>query len=391
MSQQPPYLLFVAAEPSGDQHAAHLVRALRDERPEIEFAAFGGEALRQAGCHVHQDLTARASMVVGFLRNLRFYFSVLRNFDRTLSERRPDAVVLVDSPGLNLLLARLARWRGVPVVYYICPQIWAWAPWRRSKVLRWTDLLMVILPFEEELYRGGGVPVRHVGHPLADELAEYPADAGETLRREAGVSPSEKLIGLFPGSRKQEIEGLTDVFCRLVRSIPMNSSPGKVLVSCCRGEFRPFIESAGRRSGVDLKVVTDDARRLMMACDFAVVASGTASLELAYFEKPMVVLYRTNRLGRAMFRNFGVTPWIALPNILGSGLQDDELTVFEKVFISEPGAEVAPVARSLLEDGEVRSRAIARLKRLKESALRPGGIGKAAATLLSFLDQGQAP
>lgn len=391
MAKPAPYLLFVAAEPSGDQHAAHVVRAVREARPEIEIEAFGGPALRAAGCVLHEDLMQRASMVVSFLRSLGYYFSILRRFDGLLARRPPSAVVLVDSPGLNFLLARLARWRRVPVVYYICPQIWAWAPWRRSKVLRWTDLLLTILPFEEELYRDGPVPVRHVGHPLADELAPYPADAGEQFRRQRGIASGEKIIGLFPGSREQEVEGLSGVFARLVRRMELDGQPVRVLASCYRPGYQRLIESAGRRHGVAVETVGGDARQLMMACDLAIVASGTASLELAYFEKPMLVLYRTNRLGRWLFEFFRVTPWIALPNIIGSSLQGSEPTVVEKLFSSDPSLELAPVARALLDDGEERSRAIDRLRRLKEVALQPGGVRTAAQALLEFVAERERP
>ena len=380
------YLLFVAAEPSGDQHAAHLVRSLREKRPELEFGAFGGEGLRDAGCHLFENLMGSATMVVGFLGGLTRYLRTLRRFDRVLAERQPTAVVLVDSPGLNFLLARLARWRRVPVIYYICPQIWAWSPWRRSKVIRWTDLLMPILPFEEELYRDCGVPVRFVGHPLADELAKYSPEAGSELRRDLGIPTSRKVIGVFPGSRHQEVQGLADVFCRLIRRMaPAPEEPASVVVSCCRPEFRPVIEEAGRARLLEVEIFEGDARRLMLACDLAIVASGTASLELVYFDKPMAVLYRTNRFGRMMFRYFGVTPWMALPNILGCSVNDGQATVIEELFVGDPCDEVVRHAHALLYDGEERARAIDRLRRVKENVLRPGGVEKAATELLSFL------
>src|SRR6267143_4015879 len=131
-------VLVSAAERSGDLHAANLVREIKKTRPDIDFEGFGGELLDGAGCKIHRDLVSRSSFGFGFLSHLGHYIRVIRAFDRLLEESCPAAVLLVDSPGLHFIFARMARWRGVPVVYYICPQIWAWAPWRRSKILKYT-------------------------------------------------------------------------------------------------------------------------------------------------------------------------------------------------------------------------------------------------------------
>lgn len=386
-------VLIVAAEASGDRHAAQLVGAVRRQCPDLAFAGFGGKEMSDAGCRIYDDLTGMASMVLGFLGGLRRFFKLVKRFDRLLKEERPDAVVLVDSPGLNFLLARLARWRGIPVVYYICPQIWAWAPWRRSKVLRWCDLLMVILPFEETLYGGGGVPVRFVGHPLADEMAALRPSLGAELRSRLSIPPSDRVIGVFPGSRRREIETLMPYFTRLIRQMDLDPSRHRVAVSCCRSEFLPSIETACRELDLPLEIVQEDARVLMMACDFALVASGTASLELAYLEKPMAVFYQTNRIARGLFRFFSVTPWIALPNILGCGLESGSTeagrgegpVVLERLFVKDPNGELASRVKTLLEEGSEREAALRRLRWLREHALRPGGVACAASTLISFL------
>lgn len=389
-SPAPASLLLVAAEASSDAHGAELVRAVRARRPGLACLGFGGESMRRAGCEIIEDLTGAGSMVFGFLRHLRRYFNVLRRFDETLAERRPSAVVLIDSPGLNFLLARLARWRGVPVVYYVCPQIWAWAPWRLGKILRWTDLLLPILPFEVDLYGGKGVPVRYSGHPLADELGRWSRADGERLREERGVKPGEKLLGLFPGSRVQEIAGLTRIFCRVIAAGSPAPGSCRVMVSCCEDEFFPLIEEALRDVDLRVDIVMGDAHPLMMACDFAVVASGTASLELAYFEKPMLVLYRTSRLGLLLFRLLSVTPFIALPNILGLAGGDAGPTVVEELFAGDPAPELAGQVRELIEDGPARRRAVERLRRLQGSVFRPGGTDQAAGELLEFLQERSA-
>jgi lipid-A-disaccharide synthase len=380
-------LLIAAAEPSGDRHAAHLLRALRGLRPALDFSGFGGPEMRAAGCELHADLTAMASMGLGFRKHLLGFVKVLERFDELLVKRRPAAVLLVDSPGLNFLLARLARWRGVPVAYYICPQIWAWAPWRRSKVLRWTDLLMVILPFEETLYRNPRVPVHYVGHPLADELSELPPSWGAELREALAIAPGEQLVGVFPGSRRHEVEGLLPHFRRLLERMELDPRRHRLAVSCYRPEFGALVEGALRGSPLRPLVFREDARRLMMACDLALLASGTATLELAFFEKPMLVFYRAGWIERLLYRLFVVSPAFALPNILGLAVNGDaEPTVVERLLGRELPADLPARARRLLEDGEARIEAIQRLQRLKESLFRPGGSALAARTLLDWLD-----
>jgi lipid-A-disaccharide synthase len=380
------YVIVSAVEPSADLHAAHLVEEVARIRPDIRFGGFGGDHMRRAGCEVVRDVTASATMAFGFLGGLGRYAKLLREFDRLLVEKKPSAVLLVDSPALNFLFARLARWRGISVAYYILPQIWAWAPWRRRKVLKYTDLLMSILPFEEELYKNDRVPVTYVGHPLGDELADLPCEWGEELREKLSIDPGTKLIGVFPGSRTQEVERLTPTFCSILKKMALDPERQRVIVSCLREDFKARVAEAAMEHDIRVDVVTGDSRALMQACDFAIVASGTASLQLAYFEKPMIVLYRASKFGARMFGRFSVTPWIALPNIVGSGVNGGEATVVEKIFWEDPSAELAPIARSLLDDGPPRDDALARLSRLKKSCFQPGSGVRAAKTVLKFLD-----
>ncbi len=380
-------LLVSAVEPSADLHLAHLIEELRGSRPDIECRGFGGERMREAGCVTDADPTAFSSVGFGFFLNIGRYFSLLKRFDRLLRELEPAAVLLVDAPAFNFLLARLARWRGVPVVYYICPQIWAWAPWRRRKVLRYTDLLIPIIPFEDELYSNDRVPVHYVGHPLADELSALDDNLGEELRNSLGISADEKLIGVFPGSRRQEVEGLSSSFFNLLARMELDPDRHRIAVSALRDDFVDVIVSAASSHGLKTEIIQGDCRPLMSACDLALVASGTASLELAWFEKPMLVFYKVSRLGYWLFKGFfSVTPWFTLPNILGCAANAGEATVFEKLLRSDNELEpIAPLARELLDDEEKRAEVVGRLRKLKEACLMPGANAKAAAVLNDFL------
>lgn len=374
-----------AAERSGDAHASNLVREVLRRRPDVEFEGFGGDLLRQEGCKVHEDLVSLSSMGIGFLSHLRRYFGAVKTFDRLLVTAAPSAVLLVDSPGLNFILARLARWRGVPVVYYICPQIWAWAPWRRAKVLRYTNLLLTILPFEADLYRNPDVPVVSVGHPLGDALAAVPPDAGRALRERLRIPSTERVIAILPGSRAHEVDHLMPLFRRIVDHMGLDPASHRLLISSSSEEFRARVEEALFGCPVPHEVLPDDARTLVQASDLVIVKSGTASLEAAYFEKPMLVLYKVGVIQRLFFGLYSVTPFIALPNILGASLTGGEPTVYERLCNGTEAAELAPIARTLLEEGPAREEAIARLRRLKGAVFPMGATARAADALLEFV------
>jgi len=378
-------LFISAAERSGDTHAANLVREALRRCPDLEFEGFGGELLQDAGCRLHDDLVALASMGLGFLPHLRRYVRVIKTFHQLIRERPPSAVILVDSPGLNFVLARLAKWHGIPVIYYICPQIWAWAPWRRAKVLKYTDLLLVILPFEEELYRNPQVPVRFVGHPLADSLAFVSPEVGRELRARLRIAPEHRVIAILPGSREQEVRKLIPLFRNIVDRMELDSRTHRLLVSCFREDYKDPIERMLWGCRIPHEVLSEDARTLVAASDLVLVASGTASLEVAYFEKPMLVLYKVSPLARFLYRLLSVTPFFSLPNILGAHLFDGKPVVHERLCHGDEAAELAPLAKSLLEPGPVRREALDRLRKFKEATFASGATSRAAQALLEFV------
>jgi len=383
-------VLVSAAERSGDEHAAKLVREVLKRRPDIEFHGFGGEMLAAAGCHIHMDLVGLSSIAFRFLGHIHRYVEVVRTFDRLLREIRPVAVVLVDSPGLNFVFARLARWRGVPVAYYICPQIWAWGPWRRRKVLKYTDLLLTILPFEERFYENSRVPVKFVGHPLADDLEDFSPQAGARLRERLGCAADDKVIGILPGSRAHEVEELMPIFRRVIERMDLRGASCRVMVSCFKPEFEPTIRNALDGLGLPFDIVAEDSRALACASDFLLVASGTASLQAAYFEKPMVVLYRATFSGYLFLHYIVVPPFFSLPNILGGSLFDGEPIVPERLCRGGEEDELARVSTDLLHDGPVRQKTLERLRKVREAYLQPGANARAAAALVDFIDTVEA-
>ena len=377
-------IFIVAGEDSGDLHASNLIREMSVLRPEIRFEGFGGDRMNEAGCLVHVKIVHLASMGFSFLQNVRSFLKLIRQFYRLIVKDPPDALVLVDFPGFNFILARMARYRGIPVVYYICPQIWAWAPWRRRKILKLTDLQMVILPFEEAYYRSPGHRVVHVGHPLADALVDEapPEERARALRQHFKIRPGEKIIGLFPGSRVQEVRQLLPYYRGILDKMKLQRGQHRIVISSCQPEFRPLVEESFESFGVPIDVWEGDSHPVMAACELAMVASGTATLELAYFRKPMLVLYRLTRANYYLFRCLCTSPYISLVNILGG-----REIVPEAIDFRDRTEEHVKKALELLDDSPARRECLESLDSLRWKLFRPGASRRAAETLAAFIQE----
>jgi len=377
-------LYIVAGEPSGDLHGGNLVKALRRLRPELRVRAFGGPRLRAAGAELSADLMQLSIVgVEGIAHHLGTFFDLLDRFRRDLLERRPQVVILIDYPGLNFILAKVARRLGVPVVYYCCPQLWAWAPWRVKKIRKLARLLLVIFPFEVPFFSGGPAEVVYVGHPLGDELVRFPA--GETraeVRRELGVGEKELLVGLFPGSRRQEIAGLSAFMGRAALELRKRAPGLKFAFSCLEDRFRSLLPARG-----PWNVLGGPGERLMAASDLALVASGTASLELAYFGVPSVVVYPVPKWQQRCFNLFRTTPFISTVNILNRG------ELIPERLVSGRKSELREVVELLwpyVKDPGARKAGSERLREVTSEVLAPGASSKAAACIAAFCDRCRA-
>jgi len=299
-----------AADVSGDIHAAGLIRALSGRLGRARFVGVGGRHMAEAGCELLADTTARASMLGHAFGHVLYFHRLIRRVAKVMSERRPVVLVPVDSPAMNWHMARAARRRGIPVMYYICPQVWAWAPWRVRKLRRLTDTVACILPFEPCYLRPLGVNAHYVGHPLFDELAPAdPPDLAEAART------GQWRIALLPGSRAAEIAhhapALAAVYDRLRRGHPRAEFAFTAFGAQAADRIR---RAAGRD---DLPVEVSRTAEVLRQSHFAIVASGTVTLEVAHFGVPMVVFYHAPRaayhlLGRWLLR----TRYLSLVNIL---------------------------------------------------------------------------
>lgn len=374
--------LFISAgEASGDHHGACLVKELLRLAPETDVLAFGGPLLQAAGADLRFPLTDLA--VMGFKKvfeNLGSFIDVLRRYDDLLDKERPDAVVLVDYPGLHLRFARLAKRRGIPVIYFICPQLWAWAPWRARRFRKVVDHALTILPFEATYFARLGVNAEFVGHPSADGLAEWTPDGDDeslsTVVR-AGAAP----IAILPGSRRQEVHANLPLMLKVVRRL-REEVPGLTvyLPQASRPAVRELCQHYLSKEQ-DLGVVqTERVQPVLRSVRFALVASGTATYEVAWHRVPMVVVYRITKFQRALGSLLLTVPWISQVNLIAGR----EL-VPEFVTPEEPVEALVAACRARIEDEAVRATYLEAVNKELEEAFRPGASARAASAVAALL------
>lgn len=337
-----PRLFISAGDTSGDQHAARLLRHLDGMLDGLDVEGLGGPELAAAGCTLHADLVQQS--IFGFggaLRALPEMFGLLRRTAGILDARRPDAVVLVDYPGLNLFVARLAHRRGIPVIYFVAPQLWAWAPWRVRRFARVVDEALVIFPFEVPFFRDAGIEATCIGHPLLDSLPEDdPSDPA--------IAGLPRPVALLPGSRPREVAKhmplLLDTAARLLERHPDAS-----FHSAHQSESgRQRMAAAAEAAGLPLVLHEDRVHAVMAGCRCAIVASGTATLETALFGTPQVVFYRAPRFEAFVGRCLVIPDDVGQVNLVAGRRICPELLMVE----SDPDALAAAVLPLMTDSPE---------------------------------------
>jgi lipid-A-disaccharide synthase len=324
-------IMVVAGEASGDLHGATLCRGLRALAPSRPLLGMGGERMAAAGFDRLADVTAAA--VTGGTEAIRPLPTLLRAWRRLravlLGPHPPAALVLIDFPEFNLRLARIARRAGIPVVYFIPPQVWAWRPWRVRAIVRRVSLVLAVLPFEVPLYRAAGARVEFVGHPVLDALAGAPSR--EAARHRLGLDADVCVVGLLPGSRAQEIARTLPVLHAAAARIATVRPGTRFVLAAVASGAGP--EAALRNAAPAVRVVRGDTYAVMRAADLLLVNSGTATLEAALLGTPMIVCYRLSRLTEAWARLLVRVPWISLANItLGRSVVPE---LYQRAFTAE--------------------------------------------------------
>jgi lipid-A-disaccharide synthase len=326
-------IMIVAGEASGDLHGATLCRGLRVHAPGRPLIGMGGGRMAAAGMDRLADVTAAA--VTGGTEAIRPLPTLLRAWRRLraalLGPDPPAALVLIDFPEFNLRLARVARRAGIPVVYFIPPQVWAWRPWRIRAIARRVSLVLAVLPFEVALYRAAGARVEFVGHPVLDALQDAPTR--EAARRRLGIEPTATVVGLLPGSRAREIERTLPVLHAAAARIAAARSDTRFILAAVEGGGKADPGAVLRDAAPPVGVVRGDSYAVMRAADLLLVNSGTATLEAALLGTPMIVCYRLSRLTEAWARLLVRVPWISLANItLGRGVVPE---LYQRTFTVE--------------------------------------------------------
>jgi lipid-A-disaccharide synthase len=304
--------MFIAGEASGDAHAAELIKALWVQAPDVNVFGAGGPKMKTAGMELLLDLTEHA--VVGLVEVLKNYGRFRRMFwdlVREAEKRKPDAVVLVDFPGFNLRFAAQMKKRGIKVIYYISPQLWAWHASRAKQIERDVDLMLTIFPFEKDWYakHAPKLPVEFVGHPMTDRFRmEGEVRVGLATPVGAPAEPRDgQLILLLPGSREREVAKIFPIMARVVDLMPADL---KFVAAAVNAQSAAMMKHPG------VTVEIGNAHELMQRAVLAITASGTATMECAFFGCPMIVMYKVNWLTYLIGRMVVTVRWLAMPNVI---------------------------------------------------------------------------
>ena len=367
-------VLILAGEPSGDHHAAAFARELSARRPDLRLIGTGGSHMQDAGVELMAGLDDLS--VMGFIEvvpRIPYFRRLARRLHQLMDEDPPALVVLVDYPGFNLRMARSAHDRGIPVLYYIAPQVWAWKARRARTMAEITDQVAVILPFEPDFLRPFGVDATYVGHPLIDRPDAVPER--DVFLGEHGLPDDRPLLAVLPGSREQELRRHLEPF-RAIAARVVEERPDVLPV---------FSRAASLHAGPFHELgfpVVDDTRALQRHAEAALVKSGTSTLETALEETPFVIGYRTSPITAALARRLVKTEHIGLPNLIAEERVAPEF--FQDDLVPET---VAPVLLELLDEASpARDRQRAGLRRVRERLGEPGAAARVAAMAQELLE-----
>jgi lipid-A-disaccharide synthase len=366
-------VFLVAGESSGDMHGANLIHALKTQMPDLEFEGLGGQAMQAEGMHLRHDLAGEA--IMGFVEVLKHFPAIRKLFLETVAHiktSRPDAVILIDYPGFNIRLAQALAGSGIPVIYYISPQVWAWKKKRIHTLSATVSKMLVIFPFEEALYQEVGLDCAYVGHPLIDHIAAYTPQ--HTLE-------GDPVIGILPGSRAQEIARLLSTMLEVAQGIQKRYPNARFYTPCVNEARATQIKALA--GDFPLECTVGGMYDTLHAARFCLVASGTATLETALFGVPFIIMYKINPMSYAMARWLVKIDHIGMVNIIAEKRLVPEFVQHEAIT-----SKILPVALELTEDSPGRESMITGLQEVR-NRLGAGGASEIAASEILKLLQGK--
>ncbi len=377
-------ILLVAGEVSGDLHGSHLVEAVQRIEPEVRFFGVGGEGLKRRGMKLLYP--AHSLSVVGVTEvfiHLRSILKALRRLKQFLDQETPDLVILIDFPDFNLRLAKMAHRRGIPILYYISPQVWAWRPKRIKLIAQLVKKMVVLFPFEVPLYEAAGVDVEWVGHPLLDIVK--PTLSKEGAFHKFGLDPKKRTIGLLPGSRVHEVERLLPPLLASAHLLRKEIPDLQFIIPLAHGLPRAILSSRMKSISVPVKVVEGFPYDVMNLSELLITASGTATLEGAILGKPMIIIYRVSLpsywIGRALIRvdHIGLVNVVAEKEIAPELIQKDVTP-----------QKIAEEAFRLLKDPILSRKMTESMEEVRQKLGEPGAAQRAARMVISLLHEAEA-
>jgi lipid-A-disaccharide synthase len=374
-------IAMVAGEASGDLLAVHLMAALKAQLPEASFCGIGGPKMQREGFDAwwpSEKLAVRGYIEV--LRHYREITGIRRQLLARLRKEKPDVFIGVDAPDFNLWLERRLKRSGIPAIHYVSPSIWAWRGGRINSIGRSVDRVLALFPFESALYEQRKIPVTYIGHPLADAI---PVASSRIATRELlGLDPGRAVFALLPGSRQSELQYMGELFIATAKKLHERFPQAQFLVPLVSRETRVQFEEALWKldaQELPIKLMFGHAQDALAACDCALVASGTATLEAALLKAPMVITYRMSPWSWRLMRRMRYQPWVGLPNILAG-----KFVVPEFLQDDATPDNLAQALGNLLLDVATRERLADTFTRMHET-LRQGSAEKAAAAILPYL------
>ena len=373
-------LMMVAGEVSGDVHGEGLIRSLRQNHADADLFAIGGKKMLREGFRPYFMLdTMQAHGLVELAGHLPRLYKTLWRMRNALEEESPDALVLIDYPGFNLKLAAYASEKGIPVIFFNSPQIWAWRKGRLDTIKRVVDKMIVLFPFEEKIYQQAGVDVSWVGHPLLDEIGQESDSAA--LRENCGLRADLPLLAIAPASRPSEMRKHLPTMLEALPEIEKKIGEFQCILPVAESLDFDEVRRKASSSSVYVAVVPEQFLESVRASDAAVIASGTASLQTGLALKPFVIVYRVSPLTYMIARLLAETKYIGMVNVLADKeivpeLLQNEFTV----------SSITDHAVRLLQDHDYRGTMISELKKIGLKLGEPGAYRRAAKCIEDFIN-----